>query len=102
MLISAVKHIVGLCNRFPWVVLSLALGVSVASGAYAATHFAITTDINKLISPQLDWRQRELAYEKEYPGSFLSILVVVDAPTTELASEATALLAKRLSEMQPK
>ena len=102
MLISAVKYIVELCNRFPWVVLSLALGISVASGTYAATHFAITTDINKLISPDLDWRQRELAYEKEYPGSFLSILVVVDAPTPELASAATALLAQRLAEQQPK
>ena len=47
-------------------------------------HFAITTDINKLISPDLDWRQREIAYEKAFPGSFGSILVVVDAPTPEL------------------
>ena len=60
------------------------------SGYYAATHFAITTDINKLISPGLEWREREQAYEKEFPGSFGSILVVVDAPTPELATEASA------------
>ena len=60
------------------------------------SHFAITTDINKLISPDLGWRQRELAYEKAFPGSFGSILVVVDAPTPELATEASAELAQRL------
>ena len=68
------------------------------SGYYAAAHFAITTDINKLIAPNLNWREREQAYEKEFPGSFGSILVVVDAPTPELATEASTSLAKKLAE----
>jgi hopanoid biosynthesis associated RND transporter like protein HpnN len=98
MLVSIVRQIVGLCSRFPWVVLSLALGVTAVSGVYATTHFAITTDINKLISPDLEWRQRELAYEKDFPGAFGSILVVVDAPTPELVDEASAKLAQKLAE----
>ena len=98
MLVSVVKQIVGLCSRHAWVVVALALAVTAVSGVYAVNHFAITTDINKLIAPDLGWRQRELAYEKSFPGSFGSILAVVDAPTPELATEASAKLAARLKE----
>ncbi|MEA3028086.1 MAG: uncharacterized protein QOF91_3371 [Alphaproteobacteria bacterium] len=101
MLVSIVRQIVGLCSRHAWVVAAVAAVITAASGFYAATHFAITTDINKLISPDLGWRQREMAYEKAFPGSFGSILVVVDAPTPELVAEASANLTQRLSG-QPK
>jgi len=101
MLVSAVRQIVTLCSRHAWIVLALAVVATVGSGFYTAKHFAITTDVNKLISSDLGWRQRERAYEKAFPGPFNSILVVVDAPTPELATGATAALAKRLSE-QPK
>ena len=60
MLISVVRRIVGLCSHYPWPVISLALGLSVLAGVYAVNHFAITTDINKLIAPELGWRQREI------------------------------------------
>ncbi len=97
MLISVVKRIVGLCNRYAWGVIGIALIVTAVSGAYTVKNFAITTDINKLISPDLGWRQRELAFEKHFPGSFGSILVVVDAPTPELASAAGDLLTRKLT-----
>src|SRR5262249_44902872 len=50
------------------------------------------------ISPSLDWRQREVAFEKEFPGHFRSTLIVVDAPTPELVSAASAVLAKKLAD----
>jgi hopanoid biosynthesis associated RND transporter like protein HpnN len=98
MLISIVRAIVAFCSRYAWPVIAVAALVTVGSSYYAATHFAITTDINKLISNDIEWRQREQAFEKEFPGSYGSILVVVDAPTPELANEAGARLAKKLSE----
>ena len=101
MLVSIVRKIVGLCSRHAWAVVVVAAVITAGSGFYAARHFAITTDVNKLISPELGWRQREIGFEKAYPGSFGSILVVVDAPTTELVAQAAASLAQRLSE-QPK
>jgi hopanoid biosynthesis associated RND transporter like protein HpnN len=72
-----------------------ALGV--ASGVYATKHFAINTDINTLISQDLPWRQREQAFERAFPQHLRSILVVVDAPTPELTSQATAALVERLT-----
>ena len=62
MLISAIARIVRISTNRPWAVVALAALALVASVVYAATHFAINTDINKLISPGLDWRQRELEF----------------------------------------
>lgn len=97
MLAAAVIAIVRFCTRFPWLIIALASCFAAASAAYTATHFAINTDINKLISPALDWRQRELAFEKDFPGHFGSTLIVVDGPSPELAARASAELASRLA-----
>ena len=97
MLASVVSAIVRFCARFPWPIIILALVTGGGCGVYAARHFAISTDINKLISPDLDWRKREAEFEKAFPGHFQSILVVVDAPTAELASIASSELAGKLA-----
>src|ERR1043165_9972655 len=96
MLASIVTAIVRLCTRFPWPIIVLALCAAGASVVYSARHFAITTDINKLISPDLDWRKREAEFEKAFPGHFGSTLVVVDAPTAEYAARAANDLAGKL------
>jgi hopanoid biosynthesis associated RND transporter like protein HpnN len=68
------------------------------SGLYVVRHFSINTDVNALISADLPWRQRELAYESAFPQSTQGILAVVDAPTSELAGAAATALADQLSE----
>lgn len=88
MLKSAVARLVGFCTRFPWLVIAVGMAAAIVSGVYSATHFAINTDINKLISQDLPWRQGEAAFEREFPGHFQSTLAVVDAPTPELAAAA--------------
>ena len=67
------------------------------SGLYVVRHFSINTDVNALISADLPWRQRELAYEFAFPQSTQGILAVVDAPTPELAGAAATALADQLS-----
>ncbi|MFL9826518.1 MMPL family transporter [Rhodoplanes sp. SY1] len=98
MLVKSIVRTVRFCIRHPRVVVGLYLVLAVVAGVYAARNFAIDTDVNKLISPALDWRQREIAFEKSFPGRFDTILVVVDAPTPELASRATATLAAKLKQ----
>ncbi|MCP1997693.1 hopanoid biosynthesis associated RND transporter like protein HpnN [Nitrobacter winogradskyi] len=70
-----------------------------AAGAvfYSVKNFEINTDINRLISPDLDWRQRDIAFEKAFDRERL-ILAVVEAPTAEFASAAGAMLAAKLAE----
>jgi uncharacterized protein len=84
------------CAQYAWLVVASALILMAASSWYAVTHFSMTTDINKLISNDIPWRQREAAFEKAFP-QFELIVAVIDAPTPELADEATQALAKRLA-----
>jgi len=96
MLRHAIVSVVVRCTRHAWLTIIVAALLGVVSGVYAARHFAINTDINTLISPDLTWRQREIAFEKAFPQHLRSILVVVEAPTAELTTQATDLLWKRL------
>jgi hopanoid biosynthesis associated RND transporter like protein HpnN len=96
MLKAIVTSVVGICTRFPWPIIALALVAAASAAVYSARHFAINTDVNKLISRELDWRQREAEFEKAFPGHFGSTLVVIDAPTAEYASRAAAELGTKL------
>ncbi|MPZ57000.1 MAG: MMPL family transporter [Rhizobiales bacterium] len=96
MLKTTIQSIVDVCTRRPWPVIVATLILTLLSGIYAARNFAINTDINTLISPDLPWRQRELALEKAFPERAELILVVVDAPTPELVQAASRALAERL------
>ena len=70
---------------------------TVGAGWFAATHFAMTTDTQALISPKVAWRVNEAAVNQAFPQQALTILVVVDGKTPELAELATARLAERLA-----
>src|SRR5215467_7620452 len=90
MLRSSIVRIVAVCTRHPWWVIAFAVVLGILTSLYAATHFKIKTDVDALISPDLPWAKRAQAYAKGFPQS--PILVVVDAPTPELADQASAKL----------
>jgi uncharacterized protein len=96
VLTSIVVSIVKACTRFALPTVLIALVLAVASGFYTARNFAINTDINTLISPDLDWRKRDnqfgAAFDRER-----TILAVIEAPTPEFTSMASAALAKKLA-----
>jgi len=95
MLTRIVVSIVRACTRFALLTVLVALGLAIGSGYYAARHFGINTDINTLISPNLDWRQRDNQFGKAFDRE-RTILAVVDAPTPELTGVASNALAGRL------
>src|SRR5262245_57027797 len=97
MLRTIITRTVAFCTRFPWTVVAISCVLAFVSTVYAVPNFAITTDINQLISPHLSWRQRELAFEKAFPDRYQTILIVVQAPTVELVSQASATLAQSLA-----
>ena len=96
MLTSIVVSIVRACTRFAPFVVVVSLVGAVAAGYYAARHFAINTDINTLISPDLDWRKRDIQFEEAFDRDSL-ILAVVEAPTPELTNSAAKALSEKLS-----
>lgn len=95
MLTSIVVSIVKASTRFAWPTLIAGLLLAVAAGFYTAHHFVINTDINTLISPDLDWRKRDQQYEKAFDRD-RTILAVVEAPTPELTGVAANALAQKL------
>ena len=95
MLTSIVVSIVKACTRFAPLVVPVALILAIAAGFYTARHFAINTDINTLISPNLDWRQRDQQFDRAFDRDS-TILAVVEAPTPELTSSAAAALEQKL------
>ncbi len=96
MLTSIVVSIVKACTRFALLILLVGLVLAIGAGFYTAHHFAINTDINKLISHNLDWRKRDNQFEHAFDRD-RTILAVVDAPTPELTNVATKALEQKLS-----
>ncbi len=97
-LTTLARLFVGWTSYHPLKVIIAFVILTAVSGVYVVRHFAIDTDVNALISADLPWRQRELAYELAFPQSTQTILAVVDAPTPELASAAATALADQLSQ----
>jgi hopanoid biosynthesis associated RND transporter like protein HpnN len=96
VLTSIVVSIVRACTRFALPTVLFALLLAIAAGFYTARHFSINTDINTLISSNLDWRQRDNQFERAFDRD-RTILAVVDAPTPELTSAASQALEQKLS-----
>jgi uncharacterized protein len=94
------KHfarIAGFCIRHSWLIIVATALLGAGAADYVARHFAMNTDIRNLLSPNLLWRKRELAYQTAFPQQAQSILAVVTAPTPEFASAAAKTLTDRLS-----
>jgi uncharacterized protein len=98
MLKHAIVKTVTVCTRYPWPVIVLSLLLGAVCAFYAVVNFEISTDISRLISSDLPWRQREIAFDNAFPERYDSTLVVVDAPTQEQSTQATRALAQKLSE----
>jgi hopanoid biosynthesis associated RND transporter like protein HpnN len=95
--IGFIARIVAFSARRKWSVLAAALALVVAAGFYVVGHFAISTDLNKLISADLPWRQREIALGQAFPQRDNMILAVLDAPGPELANQAALDLQQALA-----
>jgi uncharacterized protein len=96
MLSRAVARVVAFSTGHVWAVLLASVVLAAAGGTYAARHFSINADVTKLISPDLPWRQREVAYDRLFTQGTRLIVAVVDAPTPERATAAADELVARL------
>ena len=95
MLTATIVRVIGFCTRYAWQIVVIGLLLALGASLYSVRHFAINSDISTLLSPDIDWRERELAFEEAF-RRFKVIIAVVEAPTPELTTEATAELAKAL------
>lgn len=97
MLRRLLVAIVDASARRAWLVLAVAAVCSASAVVYVIGHLAIDTNVARLLSPDLPWRQREAKFDAVFPGRVGVIVVVVDGATPELAELATTRLATDLA-----
>ncbi len=96
--IPLIGRIVAASTRHPLIVLLAAVVLTAAALVYLGGHFNMTADTAKLISPKLEWRHREIVFEKAFPQLQNLTMIVVDGATPELADDGAERLAAALQE----
>ena len=97
LITRSVAAVVAYCATHAKAVVLAGLAIAVISGIYAGARFALNSDINALLPANVEWRQKELAFERAF-RRFDVIEVVLEAPTPELAGAATRQLAAVLAD----
>ncbi len=83
-------------RRHARLVFALGLILALASGAIAARRLGVTTDTDRLFAASLPWRQREIAFERDFPQFQNLLVAVIDAAEPEEADATAAGLAAAL------
>ncbi len=93
---TIIERIVAFCCRYAALTVLAALLIGIGAGFFTATHFAINTNSEELISSDVGWRKREIAFDSKFPGQSGLIAVVIDGATPELAEAAAGQLYDRI------
>ena len=96
-MVDLIVDLVEFSRRNPVPVTAVVLLLALFGGHYAANHFSIDTDVDKLISADLPWRKQQKALDQAFPQNADLLLVVVDAKTPDQAADGTAALADKLA-----
>ena len=99
MLEALIAQIVDTSRRYAAQIVAATMAITVLCGWFAATHFAINTDVNQLLAADLPWRQQERAMEQAFPHKVDTLVAVIDGATPAIAEKAAADLATRLQRM---
>ncbi|MFY9289024.1 MAG: MMPL family transporter, partial [Alphaproteobacteria bacterium] len=99
MLTYIIMQLVDLSRRFAWLVIALALLLAAGSSWFVVNNFKINTDINQLLSSDLDWRKREAELEKAFPQKVDLMVAVVDGKTADATESAASALAQKMAAM---
>jgi hopanoid biosynthesis associated RND transporter like protein HpnN len=91
-------RVVELCRRYALVVTAIYAVLAVIGAFYTANHISIDTDLGKLISSDVPWRQQEKVLNEAFPQNSDLLAIVIDGATPDQTSDATAALAERLGQ----
>lgn len=78
MLSTLITAFVETSRRFAGLTVLFALVASVGMGLYVAKNISINTDINQLLSDNLEWRKREKEMDAAFPQKIDNLVIVVD------------------------
>ena len=92
----ALARWVGACCDRAWAVVAVIVVLAVCATAYVATHFAMTSKTDQLLSAHLPYRIREAAFSDLFQPEGDQTVVVIDGRTPEIAEDASARLAAKM------
>lgn len=93
-----IEHVTCTAQRHALAVIVLAVACAAAGAWYTVTNARINTDTTDMLSDELAWRVAYEEYKAAFPFFSDTVVVVVDAPTPDLAREAADALAARLAD----
>jgi hopanoid biosynthesis associated RND transporter like protein HpnN len=94
---TLLARLVAFCCRFAAAVVLVGLALAALGTWYAAGHLGITTNTDEMFAASLPWRQRAMAFDREFPQFNGLLVAVVDGKTPEAAEATAAELAARLA-----
>ncbi len=92
-----IESVVAHCIRRRWLVLGAFCLLAVLAARLTASNIAINTDTTDMLSAELPWRVAYTGYQRAFPYFSDSLVVVIDAPTPDLADAATRRLSRALA-----
>ncbi|HVM78535.1 MAG TPA: MMPL family transporter [Stellaceae bacterium] len=99
LILALIERLIEFSRRRAWLVTAIAIGVTTGCAFYAGDRLSIDTDVDKLLDQTLPWRQRELAFDREFPQFVNLTVVVIDGATPDQAEDAAAALTAKLETM---
>jgi uncharacterized protein len=96
-MLAFITGLVETSRRHAAALTAVLLLLAVAGGYYAAQNISIDTNVDKLINPNLPWREQERKLDQAFPQNADLLAVVIDARTVDEAQDASAALAERLA-----
>ncbi|HVA35703.1 MAG TPA: MMPL family transporter [Stellaceae bacterium] len=91
-----IARVVGWSRAHAIFVVAAALVLAIGAGFYAASRITVDTDLDKLIAPNLPWRQRAQEMDKAFPQKIDLLVIVIDGKTPDRAEDAAIALAAKL------
>ncbi len=76
-----------LSRRYSAIVIAAALALSGAALYYTVTHFAISTNMSRMLSQDLPFERAQVRFNRAFPGLNRTLLVVVHSRSSTLARE---------------
>ncbi len=92
-----IEGVVAHCVRRRWLVFGAFCLLALIAARLTASNIAINTDTTDMLSADLPWRIAYTDYQRAFPYFSDSLVVVIDAPTPDLADAAARRLSRALA-----
>ena len=85
-------------ERYRLAIIIAYIALTILSVFYIKDHLGVNTDTTDMLSRDLEWRQLDIEYEKEFPQFTDNLLIVIESNTPDQASDTASKLHSALKD----